>query len=111
MWPWLLRQPVEPAAADGAERPAARAASLRGVDEWNKWGSGNGWLSRGYGEGYWAAGDTDVLYRIFADQVIECRLDQGPLAGLGRDIRQVVEDRNHNLWFCFWLRVWPATRS
>ena len=100
VWPWLLRQPVE-SAAGGAERPAVRAASLKGVDEWNKWGSGHGWLLRGYDEGYWAAGDTDVLYRIFAEQVIECRLDQSPLAGLGHEISQVVEDSAHNLWFCF----------
>ena len=97
--PWLLRLPAKPAAGHAAEPPAERAASLRGVGEWNSYGFGKAWLSRGFGEGYWAAGSRDVLYRIFAEQVIECRLDQGPLAGLGEDIHQVIEDRAHNLWF------------
>ena len=98
--PWLLRQPVGPASADPSERRAARAAFLRDVRVFSGNGSPDGWLSQGYSEGHWAAGNSGpTLYRIFAEQVINCRLDQGPLTGHGYFTPQILEDRAHNLWF------------
>ncbi len=98
--PWLLRQPVGPASANPSERRAARAAFLRDVRVFSGNGSPDGWLSQGYSEGHWAAGNSGpTLYRIFAEQVINCRLDQGPLTGHGYFTPQILEDRAHNLWF------------
>ena len=96
-WPWLLRQPLDGRASSGEWAGSKGRPLVR-----------HGAALCGYGEGHWADSSGGLLYRIFAEQVIQCRLDESPLAEFGHDIRQVTEDRAHNLWFYLWTGLGHA---
>ena len=56
----------------------------------------------GYHGGHWSAHvrGGSSLRRLFAGRSLTCDLSDSPIAGWDYTIRQVIEDRAHNLWLC-----------
>jgi len=48
--------------------------------------------------GHWSAYIAGPIFRFFGDKILQCDLRDTPLLGMDYKIRQVLEDRAHNLW-------------
>ncbi len=56
-------------------------------------------LTPGFSHGFWTDYVAGPIFRFFGGRVIQCDFRHTPLAGQEYEIRQVLEDRAHNLWF------------
>jgi len=55
-------------------------------------------LTRGFYGGHWTDG-TYPICRVFGDRIIPCSWKNTPALARAYNLRQVIEDRAHNLWF------------
>ncbi len=55
-------------------------------------------ITPGYNGGHWSDYIAGPIFRFFGNEVFECDFSNTPMLGSVHELRQVIEDKAHNLW-------------